>query len=196
VKVPAPAGFVFHHLNAFEDTTSGEVVVDSIVYDDFPSIEPGTDFLDVDFDAVPAGRLQRCRIDPAAGSVRTEVLEQRTCEFATVNPTRQGLDARFAWMAVTERERGNDPLQAIEKLDLASGERRLWSAAPRGFVSEPVMVPRGTTEDDGWVLTLVWNGGRCASDLVILDAASMQEVAAIELPLAVPHGLHGSWVAA
>ena len=115
-----------------------------------------------------------------------------------VNPERQGLPARFAWMAVAEREIGNDPLQAIKKLDLQSGERRVWSAAPRGFVSEPLMVPRpgAAAEDDGWVLCLVWNGARCASDLVILDAASLAEVAVLELPLAVPHGLHGSWAPA
>jgi all-trans-8'-apo-beta-carotenal 15,15'-oxygenase len=198
VRIPAPPGFVFHHLNAFEDEASGEVVVDSIVYDDFPSIGPDTDFREVDFEAVPAGHLWRFRLDPVAGSSRSEVLEARTCEFAMVNPRRVGLAARFAWMAVTQRERGNDPLQAIEKLDLISGERCLWSAAPRGFVSEPVMVPRpgATAEDDGWVLVLVWNGARSASDLVILAAADLQEEAVLELPLAVPHGLHGSWVAA
>jgi all-trans-8'-apo-beta-carotenal 15,15'-oxygenase len=120
-----------------------------------------------------------------------------------VNPEREGLPARFAWMAVAERETGNDPLQAIKKLDLHTGERRVWSAAPRGFVSEPLMVPRpaangepAPAEDDGWVLCLVWNGARSASDLVILDAASLAEVALLELPLAVPHGLHGSWAPA
>ena len=88
--------------------------------------------------------------------------------------------------------------QATKKLDLATGEGLVWSAAPRGFVSEPLMVPRpgATAEDDGWVLCLVWNGARCASDLVILDAASMAEVAVLELPLAVPHGLHGSFAPA
>jgi all-trans-8'-apo-beta-carotenal 15,15'-oxygenase len=112
--------------------------------------------------------------------------------------------SRYAWMAVAERENGNDPLQAIKKLDLISGERQVWSAAPRGFVSEPVMVPRSAAptaagpepaEDDGWVLCMVWNGARCASDLVILDAASMEELAVVELPLAIPYGLHGSFVA-
>ena len=46
------------------------------------------------------------------------------------------------------------------------------------------------------MLELVWNGARCASDLVILDAADLREVAVLELPLAIPHGLHGSWVTA
>ncbi len=218
LQIPAPEGFVFHHLNAFEDGATGELVVDSIVYPDFPSIAPGVDFRAVDFDTIPAGQLLRCRLDLAAGTARSELLEPRTCEFAMVNPARVGLEARYAWMAVTEAEQGNAPLQAIEKLDLLTGERRLWSAAPRGFVSEPVMVPRpgvtavgssaevssaevgvaevGLAEDSGWVLCLVWNGARCASDLVILDAASLAEVAVLELPLAIPHGLHGSWAQA
>jgi all-trans-8'-apo-beta-carotenal 15,15'-oxygenase len=205
LRVPAPEGFVFHHLNAFEDATSGELVVDSLYYADFPSIGPDTDFRSVDFESIPEGQLLRCRIDleraaadPAA-AVQHQWLEQRCCEFATVHPARQGLEPRYAWMAVAERERGNDPLQAIEKLDLLSGERLVWSAAPRGFVSEPVFVPRPgaapAAEDDGWLLCVVWNGARCASDLVILNAADMGEQAVLELPLAIPHGLHGSWVA-
>jgi all-trans-8'-apo-beta-carotenal 15,15'-oxygenase len=114
-----------------------------------------------------------------------------------VNPQRQGLSAQYAWMAVAEREIGNDPLQAIQKLDLNTGDTRTWSAAPRGFVSEPLMVarPGSSAEDDGWVLDLVWNGARGASDLVILNAADLSEVAVLELPLAIPHGLHGSWAA-
>ena len=177
-------------------------MVESIFYADFPSIGPDTDFRTIDFDLIPEGLLERCRIDLATGTVGTERLSERCCEFAMVNPRREGLSCRYGWMAVAERETGNDPLQAIKKLDLISGERRVWSAAPRGFVSEPVMVPRSMpvgspepAEDDGWVLCMVWNGARCASDLVILDAASMEELAVVELPLAIPYGLHGSFVA-
>jgi all-trans-8'-apo-beta-carotenal 15,15'-oxygenase len=172
----------------------------------------------VDFDLIPEGLLERCTIDLATGTVRQERLSERCCEFAMVNPHREGLSSRYAWMAVAERETGNDPLQAIKKLDLVSGERKVWSAAPRGFVSEPVMVPRpaparpgqpdpgqpesgepesgqpGLAEDDGWVLCMVWNGARCATDLVVLDAATMAEQAVVELPLAIPYGLHGSFV--
>jgi all-trans-8'-apo-beta-carotenal 15,15'-oxygenase len=206
--VPAPQGFVFHHLNAWEldkagpDGFGGQVegpalVVESIYYADFPSIGPDTDFRTIDFNLIPEGLLERCTIDLSSNTVRTERLSERCCEFAMVNPRREGLNCRYAWMAVAERETGNDPLQAFKKLDLISGERRVWSAAPRGFVSEPVMVPRpeGSAEDDGWVLGQVWNGARGATDLVILDAASMEELAVLELPLAIPYGLHGSFVA-
>jgi len=194
--INAPDGFVFHHLNAWEEGES--VVLESIYYADFPSIGPDEDFRSIDFELLPEGLLERCRINLSDSTVATTRLSERCCEFAMVNPEREGLPCRFAWMAVAERETGNDPLQAIKKLDLQSGERCVWSAAPRGFVSEPLMVPRpgATAEDDGWVLCLVWNGARCASDLVILDAASLSEVAVLELPLAVPHGLHGSFAPA
>ena len=192
--IDAPGGFVFHHLNAWEE--GDEVVIDSIYYTDFPSIGPDVDFRQVDFELIPEGLLERCRINPTKGTIQSQRLSGRCCEFAMVNPAQVGLEARYAWMAVAEREQGNDPLQAIKKLDLKSGARHIWSAAPRGFVSEPVMVarPGATSEDDGWVLCLVWNGARCASDLVILNADDLSEQAVLELPLAVPHGLHGSWV--
>lgn len=193
--IDAPDGFVFHHLNAWED--QGAVVVESVYYSDFPSIGPDDDFRSINFELLPEGLLEQCRIDLSDGSISTTRLSERCCEFAMVNPHCEGLPSRYAWMAVAERETGNDPLQAIKKLDLQTGERLVWSAAPRGFVSEPVMVPRpgSTAEDDGWVLVLIWNGARCGSDLVILDAADLGEQAVVELPLAIPYGLHGSWVA-
>ena len=107
-----------------------------------PSIGPDTDFRTIDFDLIPEGLLERCTIDLAKGTVGTERLSDRCCEFAMVNPRREGLSCRYGWMAVAERETGNDPLQAIKKLDLFNGERKVWSAAPRGLVSEPVLVPR------------------------------------------------------
>jgi len=198
LRLPGPAGFVFHHLNAFEVPEGGDqgtVVLDSIMYADFPSVGPSTDFRQVDFGSLPEGQLRRFRIDVASGVVRAEELEPRCCEFASVAPSRIGQEARYAWMAVAERKRGNGPLQAIEKLDLLSGERTVWSASPRGFVSEPVIVPapEPSAEGNGWVLVLVWNAARSASDLVILRADDLSEQAVLPLPLAIPHGLHGSW---
>jgi all-trans-8'-apo-beta-carotenal 15,15'-oxygenase len=98
-------------------------------------------------------------------------------------------------MAVAQRAHGGDPLQAIKKLNLQTGENVVWSAAPHGFVGEPVMVPscQKDAEDSGWLLLLVWNGIRSATDLVILKADDLSEQARVELPLALPYGLHGSW---
>jgi len=129
-----------------------------------------------------------------------KLLNGRPGEFPTVNPRYQGLPARYAWMAATNLETNTEymdgPLQTIMKVDQTNGARHLWSAGERGFVSEPEMVPRpgAEAEDDGWVLTLVWNSVRGSTDLVILNANDLSEQAVLELPLGIPQGLHGSWV--
>ncbi len=191
--IEASDGFVFHHLNAWEKEE--EIIVESIYYKDFPSIKPNENFKDIDFDSIPEGVLKRCHINLSNNTSSTTTLSDQCCEFAMVNPRLQGLSARHSWMATSTREKGNAPLQAIKKLDLFNGKTCIWSAAPRGFVSEPLMVPKtnSTSEDEGWVFVLVWNAARSGTDLVILQANDLSEEAVLELPTPIPHGLHGSW---
>ena len=114
-----------------------------------------------------------------------------------VNPHLEGKKARFSWMAIAENKEGNGPLQAIKKLDLFNNEEIIWSAAPRGFIGEPIFIPLNASkasEDQGWVIVLVWNSIRSGTDLVILDAKDLSEKAILEVPISIPHGLHGSWV--
>lgn len=87
----------------------------------------------------------------------------------------------------------NAPLQGIMALDVPTGRQKLWLAGSRGFVSEPVFVPRGAAEDQGWLITFVYNAARQCSDIVILDAADVTPVATLHLQHHVPYGLHGSF---
>ncbi len=193
--VNAPKGFVFHHLNAWEENE--KINVESIFYDDFPSIGPDDNFRKIDFDLLPEGILKRCEINPNKNTFSCSTLSKQCCEFAMVNPSFEGLRARFSWMATAENKEGNGPLQAIKKFDSLNREEISWSAAPRGFVGEPIFIPSQeskTQEDNGWVVVLVWNSIRCGTDLIILDSKEMTEQAILEVPISIPHGLHGSWV--
>ena len=64
---------------------------------------------------------------------------------------------------------------------------------------EPVFVRRPDTvqEDDGWVMSYVYDGNRNLSDVVILDAQDFtgDPIATIHLPVRVPFGFHGGWAA-
>ena len=59
-----------------------------------------------------------------------------------------------------------------------------------------VPVSPSAAEDEGWLLTYVYDAAREGSDLVILDAADFtgEPVATISLPQRVPFGFHGSWL--
>ena len=85
------------------------------------------------------------------------------------------------------------------KHDLTAGRTEVHDYGAGRMTLEPVFVPRGggVAEDDGWIMSYVYDAGRDASDVVILDAQRFSEapVATIQLPVRVPFGFHGSWVA-
>lgn len=191
--IPVTAGFIFHHANAFEQ--NGKLYVDSICYADLPSVEPGEDFLTVKFDGMAPGQLWRFEFDLQNHQVNPQLVEPRCCEFPVVHPDRVGRPNRYTYMGAAHAPSGNAPLQAILKLDWETDDRLLWSAAPHGFVSEPIFVPKpnGTAEDEGWLLTLVFDGQQERSELVILNAQDLQPEARLKLKHHVPYGLHGNF---
>lgn len=60
-------------------------------------------------------------------------------------------------------------------------------------------MPKSTAgaEDEGWLLSYVYDQNTNTSDVVILDAQDFEgtPVATIHLPVRVPYGFHGNWVA-
>jgi all-trans-8'-apo-beta-carotenal 15,15'-oxygenase len=197
LTVEAPPSFVFHHANAFEQ--DGQVVIDSIAYPEFPALDEGMNYETVDFSKVPSGQLWRFRVDLTAKTVvSSEVLIDRCCEFPTLHPDHMGQPYRYLYIGAAHQPQGNAPLQALVKRDLDTGAEQFWSEAPRGFMGEPIFVPRpdGTAEDEGWVLCLIYNAARQCSDLIVLDAQRIDEgaIARLKLKHHVPYGLHGSFV--
>ena len=189
--------FVFHHCNAYEQ--DDEIILDSVCYPDYPKLEPNTDFRNIDFDKVIAGQLYRFTINPKLGTVKRELILERSCEFPVVHPRCVGQKHRYVYIGAIASESGNAPLQAIAKLDMQTGKQEFHSFAPRGFISEPIFVPRDrnpdSAEDDGWVLTLVFDATHNRSDLIVLDAQNISDkpLATLHLKHHVPYGLHGSF---
>ena len=60
------------------------------------------------------------------------------------------------------------------------------------FVFHPS--PDRSAEDDGVLMGYVHDRATDRSELAILDAQTMQNVASIKLPHRVPSGFHGNWV--
>lgn len=190
------SGFVFHHANAFE-LDREQICLDSICYAALPQVEANTSYKEVDFDAIAPGQLWRFTLNLPEQTVKRELIEARCCEFPALNPHHSGRTYRYLFLGAAHHPTDNAPLQGILKLDLISGERQFWSAAPRGFVSEPVFVPKphSQEEDDGWILTMIYDSSVHRSDLVILDARDVERgaIARLHLKYHIPYGLHGSW---
>ena len=80
------------------------------------------------------------------------------------------------------------------KINVKSKDFAVWSE--KGcHPGEPVFVarPRGVSEDDGLVLSVVLNSNRGNSFLLVLNAQSFEEIVRAEVPHHIPYGIHGQY---
>ncbi len=187
--------FGFHHGNAWE--AEGKIYLESICSPSFPKKKQAElDFTQVNFEEIPKGELWQFEVNLSKKQVTREKIEERGCELPSLHPLWVGKENRYLYMNVTYSAKENGPLQAVIKLDKKLSSKQVWSATPREFAGEPVFVPRphGVEEDDGWIISMVYNAALHKSYLVILDAKDIsQEIAKLYLKHHLPYGFHGTW---
>jgi carotenoid cleavage dioxygenase-like enzyme len=192
--------WVFHCLNAYDD--GGRVVVDLCQYNE--SFDVSTLWA-----AHGPVTLDRWIIDPAAGKVTQQRLDDRGQEFPRVDdriisrPHRYGYSAVIGEVtrAITVAGDFSDEAfsNALLRHDLTRGSTEAREFGRDATVGEAVFAPSSpdAAEDDGYAMAFVHNPERGASDLVILAAQDFlgDPVAIVHLPARVPLGFHGSWIA-
>ncbi|MFB9931691.1 carotenoid oxygenase family protein [Amycolatopsis halotolerans] len=175
--------YVFHTLNA-HDTADGRIVVHVVRYEHLS--RPGV--------PDPKGVLWRWTIDPRAGTVTEDLLDDRNGEFPRIDDRLAGLDARFGHVTGSHGPEG--PL-VLRRYDLHTNAAR-EHLFPEGHIpGEAVFVPADDRPDGaGWLLAYVYDGPNDRSDLVVLDAQDIEAapVATVHLPGRVPAGFHGNWL--
>lgn len=187
--------YVFHYPNGYRD---GErIIVDALRMESFPTSE--------DVKRVMQGRKAtrplyayptRFGLDTASGSVRRLQLSDHPMELPSINPQYRGLPYRFVW-GIADRPGGSESgtLHGIGKLDVESGTMAYHDFAPH-FTGEPLFVPRpgAQDEDDGWLLSLLFDVEERRTKLVVLDATTLETAGILILPHATRLGFHGTFV--
>jgi carotenoid cleavage oxygenase len=179
--------YVFHPLNAY-DRPDGSVVLDVVRH-------PKMFASDVHGPNEGSTRLDRWTIDVAAGKVIEETLDDRPQEFPRHDERILGRPHRYGYGAWFGPEAAAGPAL---KHDLERGTTEVHDYGAGRASGELVFVPRSddATEDDGWLLSLVYDAATDRSDLVVLHAQDFtgDPVAVVHLPQRVPFGFHGNWV--
>jgi carotenoid cleavage dioxygenase len=178
--------YVFHPLNAYED---GEAIVLDVVR--HPRM----------FDAVTIGpaegppTLDRWTVDLAAGKVREERIDDRPQEFPRVDDRLVGRRHRYGYSVGFAAAESGD---AVLRHDRVSGERQLRAFGAGMRAGEFTFVPSApdSAEDDGVLVGYVTDLPADRTDLVVLDAQTLADVARVHLPVRVPAGFHGNWIPA
>ena len=183
--------YAFHPLNSY-DLDDGRVVIDICRYDKLFDNDRNGPFRD----SLP--QLERWTVDPKARKVTRDVIDERFQEFPRVAGSVLNQKHRFGYTTAVGTSLNQWAFGDTIKHDLDAGTSQVHEHGAGRGAGEPVFVSRsgGTTEDEGWILTTVYDATTDRSDIVILDAADISgaEVARIELPARIPHGFHGNWV--
>lgn len=182
-----PSCYVFHPLNAYDD---GEAVVLDVARYEKMWVKG--------FDA-PA-HLHRFRLDLRTGVAKGERLDDQMIEFPRVANAKAGLKHRYGYAITThgDDEAGFKLGSEIVKFDLDRGETRIASLGRGRFPSEAAhaaVVSSGGGEDDGYLLSIIYDAATNASELIVLDATDITKgpIASVALPQRVPFGFHGAW---
>ncbi|KAK4372041.1 hypothetical protein RND71_007425 [Anisodus tanguticus] len=126
----------------------------------------------------------------------------KAADFPAMNPEFSGRKNEYVYAATSSGSRQalpHFPFDTVVKLNTADKSVQKWSAGRRRFIGEPVFIPRGTKEDDGYLLVVEYAVSTQRCYLVILDAQRIGEknevVARLEVPrhLNFPLGFHGFW---
>lgn len=177
--------YVFHTLNAFEVPETGEVVIDAVRHDrmfatDFTGPNEG-----------PAS-LVRFTLDLAAGKAREHRYDEHAQEFPRYDERLTGRRHRYGYTVGLDLAVPGDSVLKHDTIAGTTLTRRLGAGKE---VSEFCFVPSSpdAAEDDGVLMGYVHDRATGLSDLVLLDAGTLDDVAAVHLPGRVPAGFHGNW---
>ena len=190
-------GFLMEHVvNAFED--GGKVVFDYTHYAHADGLEKFVGgVVDGRIDAPLRSEVRRGTLDPTRDGLTTEVVLPKAVELPRVAPRVEGVRHRFGYYVGTATSGGEAPFARLLKHDLETGRIDTYEPGGGRSPGEGVFVPRpgGTTEDDGWLLTMVYDASEDRSRLEVLDARSIGDgpVASCHFDHAIPFGFHGAW---
>lgn len=185
--------FAFHHINAFESgdalmidlcTFPDPAIIDALYLDRLRANRP-----------VPMARPTRFTVTPATGDVRIRQLCVEPMELPRIAyGGHNGRPYRYAYGCGTDDASGANFLDQLVKVDVATGQARIWRAEGC-HPGEPVFVPApdGTAEDDGVLLSVVLDVLTASSFLLVLDATTLTELGRAAVPHPVPFGFHGQF---
>ncbi len=187
--------FVFHVFNAYDD--GDEVVLFACRFPEFPKfVDLNEPALKKDFEkrANAAQPLAyQWRLNLKSGAVNESALDDVSCEFPRIDDALMGTGARYGY-GVTGTTRSS----AFVKLDFKRPSHVRHEFGDGRMTGEGIFVRRrdGKGEDDGYLLSFVYDQVENRSEMVVLDCRAITEppIARVLLPQRVPFGFHGMWL--
>ena len=182
--------YFFHTFNAHEDS-NGNVIVTAAAYGRLFDTDWNGPFTE------SPPQLTKWELNTKSGQAISTKLDDRSVEFPRINPSLVGKSNRYAYALASSNLKEPD-FNEVVKYDFKNDTSEVYEYGFGKFGAEPVFVAAegAKSEDEGYLLSLVYNQETDKSDLIILNAKEPKSgpLATIHLPQRVPYGFHGEWV--
>ena len=183
-------GAIIHFGNAFEE--GDEVIIDGMFQDNFAANEKLTDVFNPDL-SFSGGWYMRYYLNMKTGELRRDQVHDTESEFPTFNPGYGGRRNGVTWAACSVDNGANSFFNGISRVTF-DGDAQVLPLPPGYYGSEPLFVPSvdASSEDDGYLLEVVYNGFEHVSELQIYRAQDLRDcICVAKLKHHVPHQFHG-----
>lgn len=188
------AFFQYHFMNAYEQ--GDQIIIDFVRVMNFESAFNSHRAEERKNCFPTEGRLFRATVNSGDSTIQLEQRWDQPCEFPQVAPIVQGIRHRFGYLLAS---REGEPQTKIAKVDYESGHVTTMSFPPNQFPSEAVFVPRAhaKNEDDGYLISLVYDSDKDRSFLAVFDARELTDAprARLWFDHHIPRPIHGTWSA-
>jgi beta,beta-carotene 9',10'-dioxygenase len=188
--------FVFHNVNAFD--RNGRIEMDVCAYRDNTIIDAlYLKNLRRADRRLPNVRFRRLTVDPAAAKATIRTLADVELELPRIDYATKSR-RRYRYVYGIGRTPTAGFVDELHKVDVLKGKVKTWHEKG-AYPGEAIFVrrPHGSgKEDDGVILSVVLDGPRKQSFLLVLDAKTFEERARAAVPHHIPFGFHGLHAAA
>lgn len=142
------------------------------------------------------GQLYEYRLNLSGGAItKTRLPGHDGVEFTQWDWRKTGVKTRYSYSAAVLDNETPGFFNGVERLDHETGEFLLHDFGRGRFTSELVFVPRNKTADeaDGFLVAALFNAASQTSEVVVLNAKTLEEVAIAPLHHHIPYGFHGGF---
>lgn len=187
--------YVYHTINAWED---GDEIVMDLCRTRQPKpparpfsgpLESVLEYLRLD------AQWYRYRFNLRTGQTKEGPLDDLNTEFPMINTARLGRPSRYSYHVAIENSY-TTLFDGVVKYDNRTQSATRYDFGPGRWGSEAPFAPRpdAKDEDDGYLVSFVYDEGDGHSECVIVDASTMSEVGRVIIPQRIPNGFHACWV--
>ncbi|MCG8362837.1 MAG: carotenoid oxygenase family protein [Pseudanabaenales cyanobacterium] len=192
--------YQWHFGNSYQDF-DGEVVLNLVSYKDFQTNQRLKEVATGKMQTEAPSQLRQIRLRPQTAKISDqEILVEQDCDFPIVSP--QAADPDLALTYLSVHRPGADTRQemfgAIACYDPARQSLTLADAGENRYPAEPIYAADALNPQQGWILTVVFDGNTDSSEVWIYDCDRLTDepVCRLGLPSIIPHSFHGTWKAA